>query len=130
MKQLYLKEVKGKGRGVFCSKDIAGGDTIEICPVIVVPAADVAVIQETSLSNYSFYFNKEENTLLLAMGFGSMYNHAQHCNALFLLDRDCKTMIYTARQHIPAHTEITINYGGEYGCDYSQWFRDRGCEAL
>lgn len=126
MKQLYLKEVKGKGRGVFCSRDIASGETIEVCPVIMVPSTDVEVIQETSLSNYSFYFNKEENTLLLAMGFGSMYNHSQYPNAVFILDRDRKTMIYTAYQDIPARTEITINYGGEYGCDYSKWFGDRG----
>ena len=125
-KHLYIKEIKGKGRGVFCNKAIAQGETIEICPVIVVPAVDITVIQHSKLSDYSFYFNKEEDSLLLAMGFGSMYNHAQYPNAVFLLDRDNKTMSYTACQDIPAHMEILINYGGTYGHDYSKWFADRG----
>jgi SET domain-containing protein len=123
---LYIKAVKGKGRGVFCNKAIAQGETIEICPVIVVPASDITAIKNTRLTDYSFYFNKEENTLMLVMGFGSMYNHTQYPNAVFLLDRDSKTMIYTACQDIPAHAEILINYGGAYGYDYSKWFADRG----
>ncbi|MBS1563968.1 MAG: SET domain-containing protein-lysine N-methyltransferase [Bacteroidetes bacterium] len=124
-KVLYIKEVKGKGRGVFCKKAIGRGAIIEICPVIVVPATDIAAIENTKLADYSFYFNKEENSLSLAMGFGSMYNYAQYPNATYQLDRDNKTMIYTAHEDIPAHTEITINYGGEYGHDYSKWFTDR-----
>ncbi len=124
--QLYIKEIKGKGRGVFCNKHISKGETIEICPVIVVPATDISAIEETKLANYSFYFNKEENTLSIVMGFGSMYNYAQYPNAVYLLDRSSKTMTYTAYQDIPPHTEITINYSGEYGYDYGKWFTDRG----
>lgn len=127
---LYLKEVQGKGRGVFCNQDIAAGDTIEVCPVIVVPADDFVLLNSTPLSGYCFYFNKEENTLSLAMGFGSMYNHRLYPNALYILDRDEKQMIFTAYEPIPAHTEICINYGGAYGEDYSKWFRDRDITLL
>ncbi|MBS1665424.1 MAG: SET domain-containing protein-lysine N-methyltransferase [Bacteroidetes bacterium] len=126
MSKLYLKEVKGKGRGVFCSRDIAVGDTIEVCPLIVVPADSGAAIDETKLADYSFYFNKEERTLSLVMGFGSMYNYARYPNTIYELDRERRAMTYTAFQDIPAHTEITINYGGEYGYDYGKWFVDRG----
>lgn len=37
-----------------------------------------------------------------------------------------KIIIYPANKDIPAHTEIIINYSGEYGEDYSKWFLDRG----
>lgn len=129
-KYLYLKESPGKGRGVFCNTDIAAGETIEVCPVIVVPADDFALLNTTSLSNYSFYFNKEEKTLSLTMGFGSMYNHRQYPNAVYVLCPDERKMVFTAHEDIPAHTEICINYGGAYGEDYAKWFTDRNIRLI
>lgn len=125
-KKLYLLELKGKGRGVFCKDTIKQNEIIEICPVIVVDATYKEVIENTKLADYCFYFNKEENTLSLVMGFGSMYNYARYANACYALDRENKTMKYMALEDIPPHTEITINYGGEQGYDYSKWFTDRG----
>jgi len=123
--KLYLKTIKRKGRGVFCTVDLLEGEVIEICPVIVVPADEFTALNTTALMDYSFYFDKEANTLSLTMGFGSMYNHKQFPNADYVLDREKKQMVFTAREHIKAHTEICINYGGEYGRDYSKWFADR-----
>ena len=125
-KRLYVKEVRGKGRGIFCRDLILQDDTIEICPVIVIPAVHRDIIENTKLGDYCFYFNKEENTLSLVMGFGSMYNYAWYANAAYVLDRENKIMKYTAQEMIPPHTEITINYSGEQGYDYSKWFMDRG----
>jgi uncharacterized protein len=122
---LYLKEIKKKGRGVFCSKTLAAGEVIEMCPVIVIASKYSNAIENTKLSDYCFYFNKEENSLSLVMGFGSMYNYARYPNAAYVLDRDKSIMIYTSLNVIPAHKEITINYGGVYGDDYSKWFADR-----
>ena len=59
------------------------------------------------------------------MGFGSLYNYARYPNALYVLNPKLEIMIYSAYQDIPAHTEITINYSGEYGRDYCKWFTDR-----
>lgn len=127
---LYLKETKGKGRGVFCNCPIAAGEEIEICPVIVVPADHFNEINATALADYCFYFNKEENTLSLTMGFGSMYNHQEYPNAVYYLSRDNRQMIFSAHEDIPAHTEIYINYGGGPGEDYSKWFKDRNIQLL
>ncbi len=124
-RKLYIKKVKGKGRGVFCNRPIAAGETIEVCPVVVVPADNTETIQRTKLSDYCFCFNREENTLSLVMGFGSVYNYARYPNALYMLYPALKIMIYTAVKDIPAHIEICINYSGEYGRDYGNWFSDR-----
>jgi len=124
-KKLYLKMVKGKGRGVFCTATIAEGEVIEICPVIVIPAEEFTALNATALMDYSFYFDKAENTLSLTMGFGSMYNHMQCPNATYVLNREERQMVFTAHENIKAHTEICINYGGEYGKDYNKWFVDR-----
>jgi SET domain-containing protein len=124
-KQLYLKMIKGKGRGVFCNADILEGEVIEVCPVIIIPTEEFSALCATPLMDYSFYFNKEENTLSLTMGFGSMYNHRQYPNAVYLLNREERQMVFTAHENIKANSEICINYGGEYGIDYSKWFVDR-----
>lgn len=129
-KKLYIKAVKGKGRGVFCDEAIAAGEIIEVCPVIVVPANNAPAIQNTGLADYSFNFNKEENTLSLVMGFGSLYNYSRWPNALYILYPALEIMMYTAYTDISAHTEITINYSGEYGLDYSKWFTDRGVSII
>ncbi|MBB2144475.1 SET domain-containing protein-lysine N-methyltransferase [Pedobacter sp. LMG 31464] len=129
-KRLYLKPIKGKGRGVFCNTDISEGEVIEVCPVIIIPAEEFSGLSATPLMDYSFYFNKEENTLSLTMGFGSMYNHQQYPNAVYLLNREDRQMVFTAHENIKANTEICINYGGDYGIDYSKWFADRDIKII
>lgn len=129
-KLLYLKTIKGKGRGVFCNTDIAKGETIEVCPVIIIPAEEFAALSATPLMDYSFYFIKEENMLSLTMGFGSMYNHKQYPNAVYILNREERQMLFTAHENIKAHTEICINYGGGYGIDYRKWFTDRDIDPV
>lgn len=124
-KQLYIKNVKGKGRGVFCKQTIAKDEIFEIAPVIVLPAQDYNTATASALCDYFFNFNKEEGTLALALGFGSLYNHAVHSNAAYSLDRENKTMQYYALEEIKPGTEICINYGGESGKEYKEWFESR-----
>lgn len=129
-RQLYLEAVEGKGRGVFCTATYANGEIIEVCPVVVIPASDFNAVGHTTLMDYSFYFNKDEKLMSMVMGFGSMYNHAQFPNADFVIDRENRQLVITAREEITAGTEICINYGGEYGMDYQKWFDDRNIVAL
>lgn len=124
-KQLYIKKVKGKGRGVFCKQAIAKDEVFETAPLIVLPAADYNTATASSLSDYFFNFNRDEGTLALVLGFGSLYNHTVHCNAAYSLDRENKTMEYYALEDIQPGTEICINYSGEYGKEYKEWFDTR-----
>ena len=123
--RLYIKNVKGKGRGVFCKQFIAKGSIFETAPVIVLPAGDYATATASGLCDYFFNFNKEETTLALVLGFGSLYNHAVHPNAGYSLDRESKTMQYCALEDIKPGTEICINYSGEQGKEYKEWFESR-----
>lgn len=124
-KPLFIKNIKGKGRGVFCKVSIAKDELLEMCPVLVIPSADAEIVKASRLVDYFFYFNKEENTLALALGFGSLYNHAVHSNAAYILNRETKTLRFFALQDIPAHTEICINYAGESGQEFKEWFESR-----
>jgi uncharacterized protein len=127
-KQLYIKNVTGKGRGVFCKKCIAKDEVFETAQVIVLPDADYNTATASALCDYFFNFNKEEGTLALVLGFGSLYNHAVHSNAAYSLDRASKTMQYYALEDIKPGTEICINYGGESGKAYKEWFETRNIE--
>ena len=127
-KQLFIKEIKGKGRGVFCRQLISKDEAFEICPVLVLPAKDYDVLTASQLVDYFFNFNKEESTLALALGFGSLYNHAVHSNAAYILNRETKLITFFAIEDIPAGTEICINYAGEYGQEFKEWFESRNIQ--
>lgn len=124
-KLLRIKNIAGKGRGVFCNQLIGKDEIFETCPVLVIPAADYETVKASRLVDYFFTFNKEENTLALALGFGSLYNHTVYSNAAYTLDKESKTITYYALEDIPAGKEICINYAGEHGKEFKEWFESR-----
>ena len=125
MKILYVKPVKGKGRGVFCKQEIKKDEIFEICPILVIPEEDYNSVSATNLVDYFFNFNKDENSKAIALGFGSLYNHAVYSNAAYNLKPESKKIEFYALEDIQSGTEITINYGGEKGKDYKIWFESR-----
>lgn len=124
-KQLFIKDIKGKGRGVFCKQTIAKDEEFEISPVLVLPAEDYDTVRASQLVDYFFNFNVAENTLALALGFGSLYNHAVYSNAAYVLNREAKTITFFALEDINPGTEICINYSGERGMEFKEWFESR-----
>lgn len=119
---LYIQEDPTKDRAVFTSGDISQGDLIEICPVIIIPKAQLPIIHKTCLHDYYFLWGKNMDDCAIALGFGSLYNHAVHPNADFILDMEDRTIDIVALTDIPAGTEITINYHGEPGDNNPLWF--------
>jgi uncharacterized protein len=59
------------------------------------------------------------------LGFGSLYNHAIDCNAAYTLDREARTIRFFALEDIAAGKEICINYAGERGNEFKEWFDSR-----
>jgi uncharacterized protein len=123
---LYIKTVKGKGRAVFSTAAIAENDVIEECPLIILSPDDFHIITTTEVVNYCFFLDKEKKILALAMGFGSLYNHAFPCNAHHIIDKEAKTITIFAIRDIKAHEEICINYNGDPDNDSMEWFEARG----
>jgi len=121
---LFLQEIEGKGRGVFTSKTISEGDLIELCPVIILSSKDLKIIHETSLHDYYFLWGPEENRGAIALGLGSLYNHAENPNAYTVQDCDARQIKIIASRDISAFEEITISYhnGRE---DIELWFKTR-----
>lgn len=127
---LYIKSVKGKGRGVFSRVPISKDAMIEECPLIVLPSEDYAIVSSTRMVDYCFFFNKEKEELAIVLGFGSIYNHAVLSNACHQVDREKKIMTFYASTAIKAGEEICINYTGDPGDDSMQWFTDRNIKFI
>ena len=97
-------------RGVFARCDIKKGEIIEICPVILVPRHDMSNLSESILVTYFFYFGKNKERLVIALGFGSIYNHSYEPNATYKVKLKEKTIEFSALKDIKKDTEISFNY--------------------
>lgn len=119
---LYIVDLSNKGRAVFTANEISAGDIIEICPVIVISKAELPIIHRTHLHDYYFLWGEDMEQCAIALGFGSLYNHAVHPNADFILDIEARTIDIVAIADIPPGSEITLNYHGEPGDESPLWF--------
>ncbi|HNF49245.1 MAG TPA: SET domain-containing protein-lysine N-methyltransferase [Chitinophagales bacterium] len=126
--ELYIKNVKDKGRGVFCTVDLNEGDIIEVCPVIVCPKKDCKHLDKTHLYHYYFMWGNDGKSAGVVCGFGAMYNHAYNPNAIYETFYEDEIFRVKARRHIPANTEITINYNFYPDSQTPVWFDTEGLE--
>lgn len=110
----YLREVVGKGRGVFAGRNFKKGEVVEAAPVIVINEEDADFIDKTALADY--YYKWGDSHFAMALGYGSLYNFSVTPNLSFEPDLKDKIMLYRARKSIRKDQELTINYQ----CDL--WF--------
>lgn len=123
--KVYISQSKilNAGRGVFARCNIKKGEIIEICPVILVPRHDMSNLNESVLVTYFFYFGKSNERLVIALGFGSIYNHSYEPNATYKIKPRGKTMEFSALKNVKKDTEITVNYNRGNSKDKSPlWF--------
>jgi len=105
---LYIAPDAYGGRGVFTSAPIPEGTTIELAEVILISAAERTVIHETSLHDY--YFQWDGDRAAIALGYGSLYNHADKPNACFEIDYAFSQIRFVALRDIIGGEEITTDY--------------------
>lgn len=97
------------GRGVFATRDIAEGETIEICPTLELHESDVS----GRLLDYVFDSGYDQNAVVLPLGYGMLYNHASPSNVEYV-EHDEDAIAYVAKRDIARGEELTIDYGGEW----------------
>lgn len=128
--------IKGKGRGVLSTRDIAKGELVESSHLIALTKEEVPAATSTILKDYVFagayrisivlayllcVFSPPPATLLdlslgsdgiayLALGIGSLFNHDPACNLEIWLDEPALTIQFIAATGIPAQAELTISY--------------------
>jgi uncharacterized protein len=119
---IRIGESPDKGRGVFATRKIASGETIEEAPVVVVPREQVANLDATSLGDYYFLWGDDEKDGALLLGWCSLCNHSYEPNARFELRPARQTIEFIALRDIAGGEEITTNYNGDPGSREPVWF--------
>ncbi len=121
---LYIAHIERKGRGVFSGETIPEGSLIESCPVLVLPPKDLKLVHQTLLHDYYFYWG-DNTRCAIALGYGSLYNHASDANADYRMDLEQETIDIFSLRTIYSGEEITINYT-EGGAQASElWFEEQ-----
>lgn len=125
-KKIYIapSKIPHAGRGVFALHAIHKGEVIEICPVIVVSATDVELLKRTELHNYYFSWGHKKETVAIALGFGSMYNHSYHPTALYKKHYEQHLIEFIALNTIEKDEEITTNYNGDPDDTSKLWMKE------
>lgn len=124
---MYIKNVPGKGRGVYAGEVIPSRTLINISPLLLFPersencgAGDsispCSCPERGVLAHYTYSFDC--NTQALALGMGSMFNHSKRNNVGFIMDKTNLLIRYTSVRDVPKDTELLINYGNRL------WFDD------
>lgn len=124
--KIYISQSKipNSNRGVFANVDIKIGETIENCPIIEIPKHDLASLGESFLINYFYFFGKKKEKLLVALGFGSIYNHNYMPNAIYKIKPKEKIIEFISTKKIKKDEEITINYNQKNPNSAPLWFEE------
>jgi uncharacterized protein len=126
--KIYISQsgISGAGRGVFARRDIKKGEVIEECPIIEVSEDDPSNPSEGILITYLYYFGENKEKSLVALGFGSLYNHTYNPNSFYRIDDKEQTITFIALIDIKKDEEITVNYNHENPADTSPlWFEEK-----
>lgn len=114
--------VPGKGRGVVANRAIARGEVVERSPVIVVPPEQCESLEKTILDVYVFLWGADKESLAVALGVGSLFNHSYSPNVVYTRELESGTILFTALADIAAGTELTVNYNGRPDSLEPVWF--------
>jgi SET domain-containing protein len=111
-KNVVIKRIPGKGRGVFALRDFKAGEIVESCPVINITPKERKTVEKT-IFNYYIYPWRSTRSGSLVLGYGSLYNHSFSPNADWKQNFKSQSMVYRALKPIRKGEEITVNYNGE-----------------
>jgi tetratricopeptide (TPR) repeat protein len=115
-----------RGRGVFAMQDFAEGELVESCPVLILqePFESLPAAVKTVAFNWGVLCGVG-SAHALALGYGSLYNHANPATLRYVPDPENLALAMFATRDVKAGEELTINYNAPSGLesvDDSLWF--------
>ena len=133
----YVKDTgTARGRGVFAARAIKAGETVEVCPVIVINQFVHALPPEIGqvVYGWSYLVTRQVGPLTaVALGYGSLYNHDNPANMRYVADGQLQALRYIAVRDIAQDEELTVNYnahGGGAEWDDNAWFADKQIKPI
>jgi uncharacterized protein len=123
-----------KGKGVFAQRQFEEGEVVEVAPILVLPDAfaDLPQLLKTYSFNWQVLAGADER-VAIALGYGSLYNHANPANLRYTGDAKLRVMLYTAVRKIEVNEELTINYntrGGGPVSESDHWFEKNSIQLI
>jgi uncharacterized protein len=114
---IVWKSIKGKGRGVFTTRNIRKGEIVEVAPAL--PMSKKHVPDDATPDGYVLDWDEDTKGQEYALGLGyiMLYNHSKTPNIELETDMEEETFTVTALRDIKAGEELLW----DYGCDI--WFR-------
>lgn len=118
-----------KGRGVFARRAFAAGEVVEEAAVILFeePLSSLPKGFEHFVFNW-LVPNNTTDRHALALGYGSLYNHANPANMRWQTDAGNLTIKFFAVRAIGPDEELTINYNAVGGG--AEWPEDHWFERM
>jgi uncharacterized protein len=107
---LYVRTVRGMGRGVFAGRPFRAGEVIEVCPVLLIPESVERKCRDEIIDKYIFEWDKTGYVAAIAFGFGSLYNHSSDPNATFGRRKRDKVIVFRAKRDIAKDEQIFVDY--------------------
>ena len=113
--KIYVARSPIHGLGIFANEDILKGEVFEITPLLDVVKSKEEDLGREFLYDYRFAYNKNGKTtkLVLALGYGSLYNHSDDPNANWKLNEVLDMFEFYAVKDIKRGQEILIYYGNK-----------------
>lgn len=109
------------GHGIFSNTEISEGELIEEAKLLKL-SWRTNIIQDSVLVNYAWanmtckcdQCQKQGAEQYIALGYGSIYNHAKNPNTVINLDFETETMQIYSSKIIEKDEEIFVSYGPKY----------------
>jgi hypothetical protein len=105
---LYVARSSLGGRGVFAGKVFQKGDLVERCPYLRLEADDA----DGLLLDY--VFEDGEDTVVLPLGYGLLYNHDSPGNLEHYDDEVDEVFEYYAIRRVEQGEELCLDYGEDW----------------
>lgn len=108
-----MVRVPGKGRGILAGRHFGPGEVVDAAPVILVPAREWPVLQQTVLSDYCFEWDETTGSVAVALGRCSLFNHSYSPNVAAEKQMRRRFITFVALRDISLGEELTLNYNAE-----------------
>ena len=108
--KVFVQKSPIHGLGVFAAEDIKQGELIEIAPILKLPIEE----QNPMLGDYRYWWKDENNfnSYVIALGYGSLYNHSDQPNCNFTNNVKNNSIDFISTRNIKKGEEIFVYYGG------------------
>jgi uncharacterized protein len=106
MSDIYVAR-SSRGRIMRAGRTFDAGDVVHVSHVLVLPSDEVG----TLLDQYVFSWTDTHEAV--AFGFGSLFSHSKRSNVSVDKQIEGEMIVFSAKEHIDAGEELTIDYGYE-----------------